>query len=506
MAKYKKYSYSQTMLLPVSLQEQLMPGTLEFAIHTLVESRMDMSRFDVRFANDETGRSAYDPKILLKAVLLAYSRGILTSRKIEQACRENVVFMAMTCGQRPDHSTIAAFVSTMKEEIQPLFRDVLLICHEMNLLGGTEFALDGCKLPSNASKEWSGTKDDLRRKKEKLEGRVQELLDEQIKADIQEKQQIESDKSRQTRQVEKLQRQAERIGKWLQENQSRIGRQGKEIKSNITDNESAKMTTAHGVVQGYNGQALVDSKRQVIVQAEVFGNGQDHYHVPPLLDGARENMKAIGQAEDYFEGAVFTADTNYHSDTNIRKCQQEKLDAYIPDRFFRKRDPRFATQERHRSVADKKFRHEDFQYNEAEDCYICPQGEVLSAKKTEIAENGNLYKTYVGDEGYCGGCVVRRLCLQSSCARKKWMRVLLKTFRKSPSQEMAEKIDTPRGRRLYPHRIAIVEPVFANLRTQKRLDRFTLRGKIKVNIQWLLYCMVHNIEKIARYGCSVASG
>ena len=113
--------------------------------------------FDERYRNDETGCKAYNPKVLLKVVLLAYARGINTSRKIERACKENVVFMAMSCGQEPDHSTIAAFVSNLKEEIKPLFRDVVLVCEEMKLLGGTEFSLDGCKLPSNASMRWSGT-------------------------------------------------------------------------------------------------------------------------------------------------------------------------------------------------------------------------------------------------------------------------------------------------------------------------------------------------------------
>ena len=68
MAKYKRYDYKQKLMIPVSLEEQLIPGTLEFAIHTLVESRMDMSGFDDSFQNDDTGRSAYDPKILLKVV------------------------------------------------------------------------------------------------------------------------------------------------------------------------------------------------------------------------------------------------------------------------------------------------------------------------------------------------------------------------------------------------------------------------------------------------------
>ncbi|MFH1123733.1 MAG: transposase [Pseudomonadota bacterium] len=85
----------------------------DLAIHTLVETRIDMSIFDDRYNNDETGRLAYDPKILLKVVLLGYSRGLIPSRKIERACKENVAFMALACGQQPDHSTIAAFVSSM---------------------------------------------------------------------------------------------------------------------------------------------------------------------------------------------------------------------------------------------------------------------------------------------------------------------------------------------------------------------------------------------------------
>jgi transposase len=308
MAKYKRYDYSQTVLLPVSLEEQLMPGTLEFAIHTLVETRMDMSRFAERFCNDETGRKAYDPKLLLKVVLLGYARGMISSRKIERACRENVVFIALCCGQHPDHSTIAAFVSSMQEEIQPLFRDVLLVCDELGLLGGTEFALDGCRVSGNASMQWSGTFAVLQEKKEKLEGRVAQLLAEQVAVDAQEGKD-DRDRSKRTKQAEQLQKQAERIARFLQENTAKPGTKQKEVKSNITDNESAMMHTTHGMIQGYNAQALVDAKQQVIVQAEALGCGQDHYHVEPLLDGAKENMAAIGHAEDYFAEAILTADT-----------------------------------------------------------------------------------------------------------------------------------------------------------------------------------------------------
>ena len=364
MAKFKTYDYRQRVLLPVSLEDQLMPGTLEFAIHTLVEKRLDMSIFEGKYRNDETGRAAYDPKVLLKVVLLAYSRGLISSRKIEQACRENVVFIALACGQQPDHSTIAAFVSSMKDEILHLFRDVLLVCEEMNLLGGTMFALDGCKLPSNASKEWSGTFPELHKKKQKIEAKVAQLLAEQMQADQNEENPSKPKDSGMNRQqqVEKLQKKAELIEKWLAENQPKMGAVGREKQSNITDNDSAKMMTSHGIVQGYNNQALIDAKHQVIVHGEAFGDGQDHGHVPPMLTGALENLQSLGHEPDYFEGKILHRRQQLPYSGQFQKCQELKLDAYIPDKKFRNRDSRFDTQKRPQS---RRFTLKDFHYDES---------------------------------------------------------------------------------------------------------------------------------------------
>ena len=507
MARYKTCDYAQTVLLPVSLAEQLMPGTLEFAIHTLVEERIDVSIFTERYNNDATGRTAYDPKVLLKVVLVGYARGLVTSRKLERACRENVVFMALTCGQHPDHSTIAAFVSSLQEEVTVLFRDILLVCEELHLLGGTEFALDGLKLPSNASRQWSGRVADLQRKQERLEEKVRQLVQAQVATDAQGGPADPEERGRRSR-ADRILRQAERIGTWLADNEAKMGRQGREVQSNITDNDSAKMVTSHGAIQGYNAQALVDRKHQIIVHGDVFGSGQDHHHVPPMLEGAKQTMQALGQGREYFQGAVLTADTNYHSEESLKRCEQEQLDAFIPDKDFRLRDPRHKNQPLSRANAgrEKKFRLDDFRYQEAEDSYLCPQGEVLRRTVKRIRNDGRLYRQYLGEEGFCGGCVVRRRCIKHKRARRKYLMVPIGTAGRNYSKEMAAKIDTERGRQIYPHRIAIVEPVFANIRTHKRLDRFTLRGKAKVNIQWLLYCMVHNIEKIANYGLRFAAG
>jgi transposase len=95
--------------------------------------------------------------------------------------------MAMSCNQRPDHSTIAAFVSSMKDQIKPLFSDILLVCDQEGLLGGTFFAIDGCKLSSNASKEWSGKIKDLKKKKQKIERKLTALVKDHIDIDKEER-------------------------------------------------------------------------------------------------------------------------------------------------------------------------------------------------------------------------------------------------------------------------------------------------------------------------------
>jgi transposase len=504
MAKYKKDDYRQMIILPVAFEDHLIPGTLEFAIHTLVENRMDLSRFEYRYKNDETGRSAYDPKILLKIVLFGYSRGLISSRKIEWACQKNVVFMALSSGQHPDHSTIAAFVSSMQNEILPLFRDVLLVCEEMDLVGGTFFALDGLRLPSNASKQWSGTRSELQGRKERIEAKVRELLSEHTEEDKKDdglpKEGGPPEGPDRQRQIERLKNKADRIERWLRDNEPKIGPRGKEITSNITDNESAEMYTAHGIIQGYNSQAMVDSKRQVIIHGEALGDSQDYEHVPPMLEGAKQNLQAIGYSEDCLAGAILTADTNYHSANNIQKCEQERLDAYIPDRFFRRRDPRYKPQRRYWPKRKKRFALEEFNYNEQTDRYICPAGKYLKLKTRTAKNAGNLYRRYAADETDCRGCSLRPRCLLKKDSKRRWFNVPIGSDGINYSKQMTAKIDTERGRKTYPQRLAVIEPVFANVRVHKRLDRFTLRGKAKVNVQWLLYCMVHNMEKILNYG------
>ena len=514
MARYKHYDYKQRMMVPVSLEEQLMPGTLEYAINHVVEERLDLSIFDKRYRNDETGRKAIAPKILIKIVLFGYSRGMLSSRSLERACNENIIFMALACGQKPDHSTIAAFVSSIDNEIDWLFTKVLLICEEEGLLGGTHFSLDGLKLSSNASKEWSGTFSDLRKKQEALNRKVKEAISEHRETDKREGGRFDTDRQRSEKRIKKLKQKADRIEEFLSGNEPKIGSGGKEIQSNVTDNESAKMTTSHCVLQGYNANAIVDEKHQIVLHAEAFGKGEDSSNMTPILEGAKKKLEAIGWEEPLKDKQI-SADTGYYSVNNLEACKEEEVDAYIPDPQFRKRDVRFTDAGRHRRSVDKRherykskkrwFSVDDFHFDNRTGKLICPAGEALYRNgKNFQTRDGYIATSYRAPKRACTGCHLRSKCLRSPKGTTRQVRIFHGRLPGSITDEMKQKIDTPQGRRAYGRRLGIVEPVFGNIRTCKKMDRFTLRSKIKVNTQWMLYCLVHNIEKIINYGKSYA--
>jgi transposase len=508
MARYKAYDYNQATMIPVCLSEQLEPGTLEYTIHYVVQERLDLSAFDLAYCNDSQGRPAYDPRILLKVILLGYSRGKLSSRKLEAACKENILFMAMTCGQTPDHSTIAGFVSGMGEgRISSLFAQVLLVCEEEGLLSGTHFSMDGYKLSTNASKEWSGTHADLLKKKKTLEKLVRDTVREHKHNDRSRREGADAAIKR----TEKLKRSIAKIGGFVAENPPRIGRQQKEIQSNITDPQSAKMKSSHGIIQGYNANAMVDELHQVIVHGQAFGEGDDGALAEAMLEGARQNLEAAGRGGDALQEAVVSADTGYFSARNLEACQEAGVDAYIPDPHFRKRDPRFAEAARYRRPTDKRkmdyqskrqwFGPEAFKYDAVSGRLICPAGKRLyNTSKNITTANGYLVSCYRATKSDCGQCAFRKQCLRNPESNNpRQVRIFNGRVTETITSAMKHKIDTREGRAIYSRRLGIVEPVFANIAAQKGMNRSTLRGTEKVNTQWKLYCMIHNLGKVAKY-------
>ena len=163
-------------------------------------------------------------------------------------------------------------------EIEKIFSEVLLVCHKLKLINGKMFAIDGCRLPSNASKELSGTKEELRKKHEKLKKICREILKKHRENDKIGKAEKENDK----RKLKKMKKKADRILKFINMHEDRLGASGEIVKSNITDNGSGKIKGPHGVIQGYNGLAVADDKNQIIIAANAYGTvAEGQLSLPP---------------------------------------------------------------------------------------------------------------------------------------------------------------------------------------------------------------------------------
>jgi transposase len=506
MAKYKHYDYGQAKMLPVRFEEQILPGTFEHTLARVIDERIDLSIFDARYRNDEVGAPAYDPAILLKVILYAYARGVTSSREIERLCRENVVFMALSADSRPHFTTIAAFIAKLDAEIVSVFRDVLLVCDELGLIGREMFAVDGVKLPSNASKEWSGTRADFQKKAEKMERAIERLVKRHREVD--DKGEDEGLRAARAKQIQTLEAAVAKVRGFLRRGEDRVGPSGRVKKSNLTDADSAKMKTSKGVIQGYTGVAVVDDRHQIVVGAEAFGEGQEHGLLIPMLEQTREAFRDLDRDDDILHGARLTADAGFHTEANAKYLADTGIDGYLADTLFRKRDPRFAGAARHKPELppdpDRLFRPEDFHFEASTKCCICPAGKRLYSSGQHNRPDGYRALIFQGAKRDCGPCPLRHRCLKhpDRTATRQVVFFLGRAKGKPEtySARMKRKIDTEYGRYLYGRRLGTVEPVFANICHAHRLRRFSLRTKKKVNTQWLLYCMVHNIGKVQRYG------
>jgi hypothetical protein len=188
---------------------------------------------------------------------------------------------------------------------------------------------------------------------------------------------------------------------------------------------------------------------------------------------------------------------------------------------MRKRDERFKDQDKHKNKPDplfdkkatgqsksiKRFGPKDFHFNDQHTA-TCPAGKVMTGSGTTYYNTARdlKYQNYTARAADCNACPLKEKCLKSPLKFNDGRGRQVSRFEPKiqdpshPSELMRQAIDSPQGRQLYSQRIGTVEPVFANLRHNKRLTRFNYRGKTKVNTQWNLYCMVHNIEKLANNG------
>jgi hypothetical protein len=175
-----------------------------------------------------------------------------------------------------------------------------------------------------------------------MEKAVEQILAKQRAADASTAQAALDSKAQ--RRLQRLQAEAAKLREWLKEHpHDRKSAKGKPRLSNLTDNESAKMPTDKGVIQGYTGVAAVDEQNQIIVEAQAHGTGSEQELLLPLAEAIQPMVKAQ---------TVVCADSGYCSEDNLKGLEDKGIEAFIPDNEYRKRDARYQGQEAHTGKPD----------------------------------------------------------------------------------------------------------------------------------------------------------
>lgn len=507
MSNFLNDNLNQSVFFDLNYLEVLGENTFEYCLYHLLEQDDLLVDFLSRYKNKHVGRKAYHPALLLRVIFYAYYRGQTSSRVIEGLCKTDLKFMALASGYQPHFTTLADFVSNNCEAVSALFHKVLLICDESELIGKKHFAIDGCKLPSDASKQWSGTHKELRKKSDKLKQAADKIIEAHKGSDIEEDKKREPDKEKQQT-IDTLMKNAKKIDEFLENNEPRMGqgKRPKEVQSNITDNESAKMTTSKGTIQGVTCVTASDEKHQIIIEAQVFGQGQEQSTLQPMIEGIRDQL-----GETVFDNAILTADTGFSSEDNMEYLFNENINAVVPDNQFRKRNPVFAesdTYNQHKELRKKtrkdKSKSEavipsiEFTVDLDNLHCICPGGKELIYIGDHFEGARGSYTRFRGKLDDCRNCPLQACCMKNPVKEQGRQVSFLNEHPTKTSylDLMKQKIDSEAGRKIYSRRMWTIEPVFGNICSNKKLNRISLRGEAKATAQWLLYCMVHNIEKL----------
>jgi DDE family transposase len=234
-----------------------------------------------------------------------------------------------------------------------------------------------------------------------------------------------------------------------------------------------------------------------------------------MLEATEANFTALGTRNVYRRAKV-TADSGFHTERNAEYLYTKGIDGYLADKLMRQRDPRFQDRDkykarhreerRQRAGRAARFTNRDFHYDPLAHTCTCPAGRSLYSNGANVAFNGYAAVQFRGTKSACGPCHLRARCLKhpERTAVRQVAFFSGETRRpESFTAKMKRKLDSLLGQAIYHRRLATAEPVFGNLRNLG-LDRFTLRGRKKVDAQWKLYCIVHNLLKVHRYGVDFA--
>jgi transposase len=502
--KFKVYAPNQGYVFPPTV-EDFVPENHPVRVVNQVIERINIDQLISSYKGG--GSSSYHPRMLLKVMVYAYLSNIYSSRKIEEALMQNVFFMWLSGMNKPDHNTINRFRSErLKDVLKSVFCQIVILLAEQGVLSLKDVYLDGTKIEANANKYtfvWGGaikaSKERIRQQLDELWAYAQRIASEEmndteplsydqidaekVKHTIEQIDQALKGKDIDPKKRQKLNYAKKNWPKNLEKYDQQREVMGERKNFSKTDNDATFMRMKEDHMKngqlkpGYNLQ--ISTNKQFIVNYSVHQTSNDfntlQSHIGEFIEQYHETPRAV------------IADAGYGSLENYEFLEQNHIEAYVKFPYFDK--------EQTKAYSEDPFLANNLFYNEQKDCFYCPMGQCMTnvGKRERITDNGYEQEITIYQAQNCNRCPLRGSCHKQMGNR----RIQINQDLRRHKQKARESLLSNEGVRHRKQRPHDTEPVFGNIKYNKKFKRFNLRGTQKVKIEAGLLAIAHNLKKVA---------
>ena len=451
----------QMGLLPPSIEEYIAKDHPVRAYDVFVEA-LDFRDLGIDLDPQKVGNAEYDPKAMMKLLVYGYSYGIKSSRKLERETHQNLAFIWLMGGLKPDHKTIAEFRRKNKKALKKVLKQCARVCLQLDLIAGNALFVDGAKIRANAGRSKSHDREYYDRFLSGIEGRIDQVLEECEQVD-----QLEEGEGSWVAMDRGLAQEKglkERIQEVLVVCQER----GQDS-INLTDPDCAVMHSVQGSHASYNVQSVVDDKHGLIVHAEAVSETSDVNQFARQIDQANEVLAESCQ--------VACADAGYADTKELEKVDAQGIQVVVPSQ-------RQALHEE-----EGPFSKSHFRYDPEQDCYWCPAEQRLSYAGTD-KNNGKRHYQVTCRE------VCHRCAHYGSCTIAKKGRKIIRLPLEEIKERLEAQYEQADSQEIYARRKARVEHPFGHIKRNLKTDAFLLRGREGVNAETSLLATCFNLARM----------
>ena len=504
MAKiaFRNDNQKEILLFPPSLEEKI-PATHSVRVVNTVIDNLNVDSILDSYRGG--GNSCFHPRQMLKILVYAYLNNIYSSRRIEQCLQENIYYMWLGGGITPDHRTINYFRGKrLKGCFDTLFTQIVELLHKEGFVSLQVQYIDGTKIESAANKYsfvWRGSVDKydtrLREKTDAILRDIEQVIEEDSKDTtkdieltteefssrverIKERMQQDGMTKQQRRQIKELDSAVEKMQEYDHKKEV-LGSRNSYSKSDedATFMRMKEDAMLNGQLKpGYNVQ--ISTENQFITNYGIYQRPTDTGTLIDYLESFKERYG--------IKSKEVVADAGYGSEQNYNYMLENEMVPYVKYNYFHK--------EQKRKQRNNPYLQQNLIYDKEQDVFICPNNKTLIhtdtyTRTTELGYESKVDKYECED---CSDCPLKSECTKARGNREIEVNHTLNEYKR----QVRELLTSERG--LYHRSKRPVEPeaVFGQIKDAHHFRRFRLRSLPKVNIEFGLIAMAHNLQKLAK--------